>query len=383
MRVLFSFAGGNGHFQPMVPVARAVAAAGHVVACTGEPSMAPMIEAAGFAAFPSGPDFGASAERRPLLPLDRDRELHDVREGFARRTALRRADDVLALCERWRPDVVVCDEMDFGAMVAAERYGVPHASVLVIASGSFVTPELVAEPLHELRAAHGLPADPGMAMLSRDLVLSPFPPSFRDPAHPLPATAFSFRPVPDGPPPTPITAPDDVPTVYFTLGTIFNTECGDLFARVLAGLRDLPAHLVMTVGGRVDPAEFGPQPPHVRIERYLPQETVLPRCSVVVSHGGSGTVLGSLAHGVPSVVIPMGADQLDNAARCVALGVGVSLHAEHVTSHEVRDAVATVLADPSYRRAACRVRDDTAGLPDQAAVVGLLEKLVTAASARG
>jgi UDP:flavonoid glycosyltransferase YjiC (YdhE family) len=383
MRVLFSFAGGNGHFQPMVPVARAVAAAGHVVACTGEPSMAPMIEAAGFAAFPSGPDFGASAERRPLLPVDRDRELHDVREGFARRTALRRADDVLALCERWRPDVVVCDEMDFGAMAAAERYGVPHASVLVIASGSFVTPELVAEPLHELRAAHGLPADPGMAMLSRDLVLSPFPPPFRDPAHPLPATAFSFRPVPDGPPPTPITVPDDVPTVYFTLGTIFNTECGDLFARVLAGLRDLPVHLVMTVGGRVDPAEFGPQPPHVRIERYLPQETVLPRCSVVVSHGGSGTVLGSLAHGVPSVVIPMGADQLDNAARCVALGVGVSLHAEHVTSHEVRDAVATVLADPSYRRAAGRVRDDTAGLPDQAATVGLLEKLVTAAGAWG
>lgn len=48
MRVLFSFAGGNGHFQPMVPVARAVVAAGHVVACTGEPSMGATIEAAEF-----------------------------------------------------------------------------------------------------------------------------------------------------------------------------------------------------------------------------------------------------------------------------------------------------------------------------------------------
>jgi UDP:flavonoid glycosyltransferase YjiC (YdhE family) len=376
MRVLFSFVGGNGHFQPMVPVARAVAAAGHVVACTGEASMGAMIEAAGFAAFPSGQDAGASAERRPLLPLDRDREQDDVREGFARRTATRRAADVLALCERWRPDLLVCDEMDFGAMVAAERFGIPRAVVLVIASGSFVPPELVAEPLNELRAAHGLPSDPEMAMLSRDLVLSPFPPSFRDPAFPLPATAFSFRPRVDGPPPTPIGTPDDVPTVYFTLGTIFNTESGDLFARVLAGLRELPAHLVMTVGGRIDPAEFGPQPPHVRIERYLPQETVLPRCSVVVSHGGSGTVLGSLAHGVPSVVIPMGADQLDNAARCVALGVGVTLHAEHTTPEEIRDAVATVLADPSYRRAARRVGDAIAELPDQAHAVALLEALV-------
>jgi UDP:flavonoid glycosyltransferase YjiC (YdhE family) len=383
MRVLFSFVGGNGHFQPMVPVARAMAAAGHEVACTGAPSMRAMIEAAGFTAFPSGPDFGASAERRPLLPLDRDRERHDVREGFARRTAPRRADDVLALCERWCPDLVVCDEVDFGAMVAAERFGVPHASVLVIASGSFVTPELVAEPLNELRAAHGLPADPEMAMLSRHLVLAPFPPLFRDPAFPLPDTAFSFRAGTDGPPPTPITTPDDVPTVYFTLGTIFNTECGDLFTRGLAGLRELPVHLVMTVGSGIDPAEFGPQPPHVRIERYLSQDTVLPHCSVVVSHGGSGTVLGSLARGVPSVVIPMGADQLDNAARCVALGVGVSLHAEHATSEQIRDAVAAVLADPAYRRAAERVRDSVAALPDQAQVVALLEELVTPAADRG
>ncbi|HWO64241.1 MAG TPA: glycosyltransferase, partial [Umezawaea sp.] len=308
MRILISFAGGNGHFQPMVPPARAAVAAGHEVVCTGAPSMVPVIEAAGFTAFASGPDFGSSTERRPLLPLDRDREERDVREGFAGRTAPVRATALLELIGRWRPDVVVCDEVDFGAMIAAERSGIPYVPVLVIASGSFVRPDVVVQPLSELRAAHGLPADPGMAMLNGDLVLSPFPPSFRHPGFPLPPTVFSFRAGDDGPPPVPIEVPEDVPTVYFTLGTIFNTESGDLFTRVLDGLRELPVHLVVTVGGRIDPAEFGPQPPHVRVERYLPQDTVLPRAAVVVSHGGSGTVMGSLAHGVPSVLIPMGAD---------------------------------------------------------------------------
>ncbi|MFD9738558.1 glycosyltransferase [Umezawaea sp. NPDC059074] len=377
MRVLFSFVGGNGHFQPMVPVARAVADAGHVVACTGSPAMVSTIEAARFEAFPSGPEPWSSTERMPLLPLDREREQYDVREGFARKTAPVRAADLLELIAAWRPDVVVCDEMDFGAMVAAERAGVPHVSVLVIASGSFLRPEVVAEPLNELRAVHGLPPDPELTMLSRHLVLVPFPPSFRDPAHPLPSTAFSFRV--RGERPEPIAVPDDVPTVYFTLGTIFNTESGDLFTRVLDGLRDLPAHLVVTVGGRIDPAEFGPQPPHVRIERYLPQDTVLPRCAVVVSHGGSGTVLGSLAHGVPSVLIPMGADQPHNADRCVALGVGVALDAEHATPAEIRDAVAGVLADPAYRVAAERLRDEIAAQPDQAHAVALLEGLVSGA----
>ncbi|PRY34797.1 glycosyltransferase [Umezawaea tangerina] len=375
MRVLFSFVGGNGHFQPMVPVAQAVRAAGHTVACTGAPSMAPTIEAAGFTPFPSGPDMGASMERLPLLPLDRAREESDLREGFARRVAPRRADDLLDLCERWLPDVLVCDEVDFGAMVVAERLDIPYASVVVIASGAFLRPEIVAQPLHLLRAVHRLRPDVNLSMLTRHLVLSPFPPSYRHPEFPLPDTGFSFRPVPDGPAPTPIAVPQDVPTVYFTLGTIFNTESGDLFGRVLAGLRELPVNLVVTVGRRVDPAELGPQPSHVRIERYLPQDTVLPRASVVVSHGGSGTVMGSLVHGVPSVLLPMGADQPDNAARCVALGVGVRLDALTATPAQVRDAVAGVLADPTYRYAAERLRDEIAVMPDQSHVVPLLEKL--------
>src|SRR5690606_34662519 len=106
-----------------------------------------------------------------------------------------RADALLATCEEWRPDLLVCDETDFGAMVAAERLGLPYASVLVIAAGSFVRKEVVGEALAELRAAHGLPPDPELTMLSRYQVLSPFPPSYRDPAFPLPATAYSIRPL--------------------------------------------------------------------------------------------------------------------------------------------------------------------------------------------
>lgn len=73
----------------------------------------------------------------------------------------------------WQPDLIVCDEIDFGSMVAAERLGLPYATVLVTAAGSFVRHELVAEPLNALRLEHGLPPDPELAMLSRYLILSP------------------------------------------------------------------------------------------------------------------------------------------------------------------------------------------------------------------
>src|SRR5205085_9710002 len=151
---------------------------------------------------------------------------------------------------------------------------------------------------------------------------------------------------------------DGARTVYFTLGTVFNLESGDLFARVLAGLRELDVDVVATVGRQIDPEELGPQPERIRVERYLPHADVLPRCAAVVSHGGSGTLLGALAHGLPSVLLPMGADQPWNAARCEELGVALVLDAMRATPDDVRKAVSTVLDDPSYRAAAGRVCDE-------------------------
>lgn len=250
-----------------------------------------------------------------------------LRDVFAGDLARDRAAGVIDVAGPWRPDLILCDEVDFGAMVAAEALGVPHVVVLVIAAGGFIRPEVVAEPIDVLRAQHGLPPDPDLAEHGRHLVLSSFPPSFRTPDFPLPATTRLMRPVSLPPGPDDL-APDWLgelggrPVVYFTLGTIFPLESGDLFARVLAGLRTLPVDVVVTVGRETDPSWLGPQPSHVHVERYVAQSLVLPRCSVVLSHGGSGSVIGALAHAVPVVVAPMGADQPLNASRCEALGRG-------------------------------------------------------------
>ena len=163
--------------------------------------------------------------------------------------------------------------------------------------------------------------------------------------------------------------------MYFTLGTIFNMESGDLLERVIAGLRELPINLVVTVGQDIDPLELGPQPIHVHIERFIPQSSVLPHCDLVVSHGGSGSVIGALAHGLPSVLIPMGADQPLNAERCVELGVAKVLDPIRATPEDVRAAASTVLEDPGYRRSAARIRDEIAALPGTGHAVALLERL--------
>ena len=77
--------------------------------------------------------------------------------------------------------------------------------------------------------------------------------------------------------------------------------------------------------------------------------------------GATGTVTGSLAAGVPAVVVPFIADQFDNALRVEELGAGLMLEAGDLV--RLPDAARALLADTSYREAAGRVAAEMQALP--------------------
>jgi hypothetical protein len=195
---------------------------------------------------------GSPLERRPLLEQNQPDEDRVLRRHYATEVPRRRVGRYLQLYGTWAPDLVIRDEVDFAAAVLTEELDIPHAVVLVLAAGSFIRPEVVAGLLDELRAERGLAPDPDLAALQTGLVLSPFPPSFRDPASPLPATVHSFR--------APLRSSgaerdcmpswwarlEGRPVVHVTLGTVFATESGDLFARLLTGLGQLAVEVVVS-----------------------------------------------------------------------------------------------------------------------------------------
>jgi UDP:flavonoid glycosyltransferase YjiC (YdhE family) len=393
MRILFTFTGGGGHFLPTLPIARALAARGHEVTFSAQEAMLAVVQATGFDAIGSGGNTLADpATRRPLLPVDRLHEEQVMRDLFAGRIARERARQLFMVAEDWHPDVIVRDEVDFGAAVAAERLGIPHVSIVVLAAGGLLRPNLVGERLDALRAEHGLPADPELQMLHRHLTLVPIPATFRSPNDPLPSTAHHIRPAvldaqtgiqdqtEQGLPFDRLIEKTDRPTIYFTLGTIFHQESGDLFTRVLAGLSELDVNVIVTVGREIDPAELGPQTPNVHIERFVPQELLLPHCDLVVSHAGSGSVIGALAFGVPLVLLPMGADQPLNADRCDALNVARVLDPLTARPRDITDAANDVLHAPAYREAALRIQDEVTRLPTSGHAAAMIENLPNAAN---
>jgi UDP:flavonoid glycosyltransferase YjiC (YdhE family) len=126
----------------------------------------------------------------------------------------------------------------------------------------------------------------------------------------------------------------------------------DLLGRISAALRQLPVRAVVTTGRAVDPAEIDAGP-EIDVLPAAPHSSVLREASVVVTHAGHGTVLKSLAAGVPLVCIPMRRDQKDNAVRVLRLGAGVRLSRKSSPA-QIAAAVAEILERPQYRESARR-----------------------------
>ena len=83
--------------------------------------------------------------------------------------------------------------------------------------------------------------------------------------------------------------------------------------------------MLVTIGRAADPAELGPLPANVHVERWVAQASVMPHAAAMVAHGGAGTTLAALTAGVPLVLLPQSADQPINARRVAELGAGLAL----------------------------------------------------------
>jgi UDP:flavonoid glycosyltransferase YjiC (YdhE family) len=392
VRILFTTTARLGHFHPLVPLARAAALAGHEVAFACAQSLHDAVESSGFKTFSLGDDtrldaeLDAALQRMGAIPAGAPRAAAYLMEVFVGIEARRALPELLALCGRWNPDLIVREEYELAGAIAAEHLGLAHAVVAVAYASNWqqyaAAIPTAMQRLDELRATVGLAHDPELNMLYRQLYLSFDPPSLLEPTLKLPATARHLRPHPfdrsglDALPDWVQTAPR--PLIYASLGTIAPTM-PNLFPAVyetlLEGLREIPGGVVMTVGRDRDPADLGAQPPNVHVERYIPQSLLLPHCDLIVTHGGHNSVLSALSLGLPMVIVPFFADQADNAARCAALGVGRVLSGRDLTPERLRDAAYDVLIDQRYRQNVRRIRDEIQTMPGLEEGVRLLEAL--------
>jgi UDP:flavonoid glycosyltransferase YjiC (YdhE family) len=382
MRWLFSSHPLDGHLHPLIPLARAAQAAGHRVAFVVPPDFSDKVDRIGITAIPCGPAWTdepiASVYAKALESEDNAFFLSEV---YARVAARSFAPPLLDIIADWRPDVIVSDPTEFGSWVAAERAGIPRVFNLwgLFLPETFLA-ALAGPSLEELRASLDLPPDPKLETLVDATKLIFAPRGYQVPGLEIPESVHFFRPdvfdqSGDERLPSWLSELPARPTVYVTLGTLFNTH-SDLLETILEGLAGEDLNAVVTIGRDRDPSQFAGLASNVHVERYIPQSLLLPHCDAVISHAGYGTVMASLAHGLPSVLIPIAADQPMHSSRCEEIGTSLSLDRNELTPEAVRNATWTVLRKSDFRTKAKALAEEIAAMPGPDASVELIEQAV-------
>ena len=128
-------------------------------------------------------------------------------------------------------------------------------------------------------------------------------------------------------------------------------------------------------------------PANVHVETWVPHDDVARQADVIVCHGGLGSTLGALAHGVPLVVLPLfSKDQWANGEAVARAGAGITIADDagerkvlelpgSTTIDALAGAVTSTLEDSNYRREAERLAAAISALPSADESVRFIEEI--------
>jgi UDP:flavonoid glycosyltransferase YjiC (YdhE family) len=401
--------GSAGDHGPMLTAARQLRRAGHGVRIIARSDMREEFEAAGFgfAAWSriSSPSDSGSAANAPD-PSD----LPSIIGRICFTPAAAYAADTRDEFDSGPTDAVLGTSALIGSALAAEAAGIPYAMLSPHISlrplpgapscGSGLmpprTPEERAEVeavsnrfaagmnawlpvLNEARGSQGLaPLDHVFDLYDRaERVLLAISAAFDFPADYLPANVRYVGPLLDPPGwSKPWTAPwlpqSDRARALVSFSTSFQDQTETL-QRVINVLGAMAIDAVVTTGPALVDATLQAAK-NVTLLHSAPHDAVMKEVSLVVTHGGHGTVSRALVHGLPLLVMPMGRDQNDNALRVEAKGAGLTLPPTAAEA-EIAAALNRLITEPQFRVAASRLGKAIAADIDSTSLVSEMEAI--------
>ncbi|WP_404424207.1 nucleotide disphospho-sugar-binding domain-containing protein [Nibricoccus sp. IMCC34717] len=170
---------------------------------------------------------------------------------------------------------------------------------------------------------------------------------------------------------------DERPLVLVGFSTTFQNHA-EILQKVIDAAAPLPVRVLVTLG--VVPAEALRPAPNTALVRSAPHDSVMRQCTLVITHGGHGTLMRALLHGLPMLVIPHGRDQNENAVRVTARGAGLTLSAD-ASVENVRKALSDLLASETFAARAQELGNKIATSPHDVALAEAIDFLARSARA--
>jgi len=367
LRVLVAAFGDPGHVFPAISLGRALARRGHEVVVETWEERRQAVEGAGLG-------FTAAEEYRMFPPPEPDSAEGDHAAEAARA--------LLPLLEDFRPHVAISDILTLAPSLAAEKAGVPLATLIphiypVVESGMpfFAiglrpprTPigrgiwrtgqralnvglEHGRRDLNQQRERLGLaPVQRFHGGISPDLAMVATFPQLEYPRRWPPGVEITGPMTFEVPHPDIELPPGDAPLVLIAPSTAHDSG-NRLVRTALKALADEPVRVVATTN-RVVPQEPIEVPANAVLVDWLSYSQLMPAASLVVSHGGHGTVCRALAAGTPVLICPFTGDMSETAMRVDWAKVGLSVPWRLCKTRPLRWTARRMLRDDSFTRRA-------------------------------
>jgi UDP:flavonoid glycosyltransferase YjiC (YdhE family) len=353
-RILFLAFSGGGNLPPSLGIARELTARGHKVAFAGDPEMMPRLKRTPFRPIELTQAF-AQLDKYPAGPFGR---------WFCQLTSSAVEAQARAIVDAENPDIVLIDFMFLAALNQVPNYGRPTAAMahmtLCRVTDTFRGLTQMCSGIRQQFGFAGLaPFDELLSFCDRVIVTSlgaiddtaaSVPPT-RNIRHvgPVLETEAHVRPVK-----LPWDTADKTPLVLVSFSTDPVQATPTLIERSLAALGRLDVHVVATVGSAIDIGRLS-IPRNAVAVAAADHDRLMKQAALVVTHGGHGTMMRALKHGVAMLVMPgIAPDQPINAARVAELGAGRVL-AQDADSDAIGAAAQALLSTASYRVGARKV----------------------------
>ncbi|MDT0616520.1 activator-dependent family glycosyltransferase [Streptomyces lancefieldiae] len=429
--MLFATIPWKTHFYPMVPLAWALRSAGHDVRVASEPEFLDTITEAGLTAVPVGS--GETVEERirrirgedvsgaPAAPFSKN-SLYEL--GKAPRQSLsweeiswiynhvvvpqtwllndEMVDDLVTYCRSWQPDLVLCDVLTCSGAVAADVVGAAHGRLLFwfdltlrmrqdfLRAQERQPPGDRADMLRDWFAewTRKYGRDFGEELITGDFEINVMPERYRLQPHEQTLSQryvqYNGRSVV----PSWLCEAPRSPRVLVTFGlssrqwepempTVSEKQVQD----ILDSLADLDIELVLTLSSE-ERERIHRIPRNTRVVDFVPLDIIVPTCSAVVHHGGTGSFHGPLVHGVPQIVIECSVDAPAKRTVLREAGAGMSIAPDEVTGPRVKECLTRLLEDNAFRVGAERLRQEALAQPTPNALVAELERVTAEHRAR-
>ena len=345
-RILSVLPHAGGNVSPTLEILTELRGRGHDVLVLGHSQLARQVGSRDL-------EFRAFQHARPWSATSANPGLRSM-AGFLLLASGRGARrDITDAASTFRPELVVHDCMMPGALAASRATGAPVAMVLHTLLPYWEQQWSLRTSMGLwLRLSGALPVgrrSPDLALLTTMPELDPIPDTTRLPRERIRQTGPAMSPVRSA------AVASGTPTILVSLSTISYPGQAELLQKLVDAIGTLPIRAIVTTGPSLHPVSFH-APANVTLLPFVPHDEVLPTVQLLVGHGGHGTAMRALAHGVPVLIVPMSsvADHHLVATAIAAAGAGGSV-SKLATAAELGAAIMRALEEPSVRQRAAEL----------------------------